>query len=452
MERLAFSVKTRKEGLFLPLLGSSGIGKSTFANNINFFYPLHFSQSIQHMEREITFTSLCHTVEIFKRELSTAPDKIIPIVIDHRESAPPTQQEMSEIKRFLRLPSEGHRCLILWPETNEMIANTMSQEYINITGKPAIPLPVNLLGPDRGMWKKLAKDTMEICNNGMDLSELGIDPETYDIRIFNTLGEYLRQISNDFGCLFIELINQTVVPTSLNIIFVSNSQDAGVLTQLTSSTRFGLLDGHALIASTPQSRIGLWWSNRRGLLIQTIFRLNAHTFCLTPTPTLDILVRYSEDRVKTIIKDSGITDVGDARICRDLSRSDLGKYLDGIQLSAMESRGTPAVLSSQAFTRLSNEFGFVSANDKVLNRAIKEGLFLYINRERSNATGAFCETKLEHFSLIPDIYYTFNDNSITTFELTWRTGNFLEGNRSVAAQFILTKLRDYATAFGWVAQ
>jgi hypothetical protein len=52
--------------------------------------------------------------------------------------------------------------------------------------------------------------------------------------------------------------------------------------------------------------------------------------------------------------------------------------------------------------------------------------------------------------LIPDVSIT-NDAVAHCVELAWRSGEYLrQKNRSDAAIYILTKLRNYAREMGWV--
>jgi hypothetical protein len=59
------------------------------------------------------------------------------------------------------------------------------------------------------------------------------------------------------------------------------------------------------------------------------------------------------------------------------------------------------------------------------------------------------ETGLGFVPLIPD-NAVVHDESVLCIEYAWRAGEFLTtGNRSTIAQYILTKLRNYARELGW---
>ncbi len=234
---------------------------------------------------------------------------------------------------------------------------------------------------------------------------------------------------------------------SIVIIFVSESADPGVLSQITSSAKYGLLDGHSLISVTPQSAIGKWWGQRRGLLTRTIVQLSASALCLPPSTASSCVRNFSDSM--PLFDDAGYRRYGQARGIQDLLRSDLGKFLTNAPMSRFEARGTPGNEATAAFQLLA-ESGFNLGRDKKLNEVMAAGIGLILAESEIPHERITAEEKLPFCPLIPDnaIYLP---NRVQCVEYTWRKGEFLASSkRSAVAQYILEKLKNYARELGWV--
>lgn len=88
-EQLALSIRARSEGFFLPIFGGSGVGKTTLTSNLSFFLPSYYENSIVYSNK-IDYDNLNDEINKVVKKLSADNEKIIPIVIDHRESNPPS--------------------------------------------------------------------------------------------------------------------------------------------------------------------------------------------------------------------------------------------------------------------------------------------------------------------------------------------------------------------------
>lgn len=140
---------------------------------------------------------------------------------------------------------------------------------------------------------------------------------------------------------------------------------------------------------------------------------------------------------------------GPARAVRDLKRSDLGKLIVGETISRHESRGNPAEDAGAAFQLLA-ESGFNLGRDKKLNYLMRDAVVALLEQENVSYKEAKAEEGLPFCPLIPD-NSILTDKGALCIEYTWRTGDFLaSNNRSAAAQYILTKLKNYARELGWV--
>jgi len=451
----ALSIKSRNEGLFVPMVGGSGAGKTTLASNLEHFSASDFTTSIQYTG-DVKYADLLEETQQFINTLAANNNKIIPINIDHREGSPPSSIEISEIKRFLRAPSPGARCIVFWPETNQNNANEIAKAYTEITGDAAISLPLIAKGPSPTAWPSIVKTTLEIANNINSLSDLGVDPDTYDPNQFATIGQFMRKISIDFNQNLQRLIASTQVPLTLVITFASESGDGGVLEKLCNSSRLGLLDASALVAATPNSVIGKWWNERKGILVQTILQLNAHAFALGPTSSITALRQHGDSDLKLDFQKMGLTAPGPKLLQQSFGRSNLGKFITGTLTSSTEDRGTPGDTSLTAF-KLIAEKGFTNGADKKLNHSMKEAITTFMNLEGVICLESKSEETLGFCPIIPDNHFLIESNdgqkSILCIEYTWRKEEFLNSHhKSEVAQYILEKLKNYSRELGWITE
>jgi hypothetical protein len=221
-----------------------------------------------------------------------------------------------------------------------------------------------------------------------------------------TLGAFLRKLSHDFNAHIKSFQAEFEKPISIAIVFASESSDPGVLSQLTSPSRYGLLDAHALVSVTPDSEIGRWWSTRRGLLTRTIVQLNAYALCLAPTAAASCIRNFADSM--ELFDTAGYKRYGAARGVRDLRRSDLGKTLCGVELSRFEARGTPGEDAAAAFQLLA-ESGFNLGKDKNLNHIMRLGVEAILKDAEVPFETASSEKQLQFCGLIPDNSICFQD-------------------------------------------
>jgi energy-coupling factor transporter ATP-binding protein EcfA2 len=446
--RAASSINIRGEGMLVPLSATSGSGKTTLANSLTIFFPDAYTPT-EIYTGEINYNSMNEVVKQARKEFSHDDRRIIPINIDHREGYPPTTSELSTIKRFLRAPSLGSRSIVVWPETDSGIAQEISEDYISIAGESVIGLPVSVRGPDPETWQDITLHTLKLSNPVPAVDELGISPYDYVPAKFENIGSFMRRISNDFAKYLDELLRATKTPLNLVIVYVSESYDAGVLSQLSSGAEYGLLDSHALLSATPGSMIGRWWSDRRGLLTQTIYKLNAHGFCLPPAASVAILRAYGPPDIIADLKSAGVGKRPPSRIHKYISRTDIGKYLVGDDTSAYETRGKPPEDAREAIALLASNNRFVHAKDKSLNAAMLDALRVYLEKSEIPFVSLTNEKKLGFCELIPDNAIE-TEQEVICLEYTWRSRDFLSSaKRSAVAQYALRKLKNYAVKLGW---
>lgn len=445
---LGIAIPARAEGVFAPMWAESGTGKTTLASNISAFLGEYFARTGFH-QGDVSVAQLEATVNEVKATLPNNDHRVIPVLIDDRESNPITDAELAAIKQFSRRDGTGSRSLILWPETSLETANEMAARYVEIVGQAPIELPMRLSGPERATWQSVATHTLRLVNGLSSLDDLGVDPKNYDPDQFASIGDLMRQVSIDFTRLVTELLSATERPVGLVVLIASSSSTAGILSQLTSGTELALLDPHALVDSTPESVIGKWWDHRRGLLTQLIVRLDARAFCAPPSLVIPILRRYADPSIRDNL--AAIVDQrSETELLTTFGRSDMGKFLAGETRAAFEMRGTPATTSETAFDLLVEQVGFSGGRDKLANRAVAEFLMVETLRQANGWDGVVAEQALPFAGIIPDIRID-RPGSYLCLEFTWRKGEFLgTAARSAVAQYLLTKLQNYGRELGWI--
>lgn len=337
-----------------------------------------------------------------------------------------------------------------WPETSGEIAKAIAESWRKVSGSPHVPLPIDVVGPDRSTWVETASNTLRLANADVgDLEALGVDPSTYDPAGYPSLGEFLREISGDFVSRVDELRGALEKPVQLYIAFCTSSTDEGLLSQLTNPTRYGFASANALLDATPDSDIGRFWKERRGLLVQFLVQMDVHVVSVFPPATIAAISQFGTGKSRDALVEAGVRNRGPASVHTTLSRSDLGRLLQGDVRSAAEARGTPVTTADDAFEYLSEIVGFGGGADKELNRAMTLAFDSYLASVDVPGVGR-AESGAPFGKLIPDALIERDDVNVC-IEYTWRKGHFLRKmHRSDIAGYVLTKVRNYATALEWL--
>lgn len=279
---------------------------------------------------------------------------------------------------------------------------------------------------------------------------MGVDPANYNPSEFSGLGAFLRRISSEFDDLRFKLQKETQIPISLVIVFPSESQEPGILSQITSSGRYGLLDPQALVGTTPGSEIGRWWARRRGLLTRAIVQLNAHALFLPATLSAHIVRQHGPEELQKTLEGMGWRSRGGELLASTLFNTDFGKFVLGKEIRAYEARGTPAGRSLDAYKAIA-AYGLTQGKDKELNGAVAAAIGAALGTVSHDIKNIKSEKKLDFCSLIPD-NSIYSPDGVLCVEYHWRSDDYLIAkNRSNCAQYILKKLRDYARQLGWTA-
>lgn len=446
--KVALHTRARGRGLFLPLYAPSGTGKTTLVSSLGTWLPKEFAATARLTGGEVTADRLGQALAALAQEyrLPDNESRILVVNVDDRESDPPTDKELSQIKGFLRQPGPGSRTVVVWPETSSDTAKSMARAFEERAGKSPVAIPVVVDGPVTAEWQGLAIATLKLANKLSRLEDIGVDPRNYDPSHYNTLGDFLDRVSEDFVGLLAELLASTRKPVRLVVSFVSESGNAGILGELTSGAKYGLLDADKLLSATPNSVIGKWWAIRAGLLVQTIVRLEARAVFVTPSLAIPIIRRFGPEPAADILDTLGFKPKAPSDISTYFDRSEFGRLLKHQESATAEIRGNPAHDTRVGYGLLAQEYGLGSGNDKKLNQAIGD----YLTAAQSELGVPTCERKLPHIPLIPDLALDGEDET-TCVELHWRSGDFLTTtNRSEIAQYILKKLKAYAVEFAWV--
>lgn len=443
-ELVAMGVLKSSEGSFIPVHGITGSGKTTFLSNLSYYNPNIYFRTVE-FTGEINYDELSNIIDYTNFNTEFVDNKVLPIIVDHRESNPPDENELSEIKRFLRKDKNGKQAILFWLFTNKEKAEYTSKEYIRISGKQPVDIPLYFIGVDRNLWGNIAELTIRIVNRLEDTEGLGIDFNVEVKKEHRSVGEYLRHLSLLVTARSYELLHANKIPISVNIVFISESSDQGILGSLTSSSRYGLASHQALLGATRNSSIGRWWKGKEAILSQAILTLDVRIVHLTPTAVISILAKYGDDETKALLGTWGIKNPGPTVLVRNFENSDYGKILIGTEIDVHEARGAAGVRSNENFKRLA-EHGFTSGQDKIYNKAIAKAIEqLYLDNFIEHAE-IVAEKKLMELPIIPDILVTKNDRLVAN-EFAWRSGEFnTSGHRADIAFYVLNKIKGYHEA------
>lgn len=447
--RVALHMKAKGRGVFLPLHARSGTGKTTLVSTLATWLPREFAITARLAGGEVSADRLRQAVDAAAQDhgLPANEKRILVVNVDDRESDPPSDKELSQIKGFLREDGPGSRTLVVWPETSDKNADAMARSFEERAGRSPVDIPVRVAGPIDEEWQGLAIETLKLANGLSSLEALGVDPRNYDPEESHTLGDFLDQVSADFVELLADLLRATRKPVRVVIVFASESGNAGVLGELTGSARYGLFDADRLLSATPNSVVGRWWASRAGLLVQTIVHLDARGVFITPSLALPIVRRYGPKEAIDVLETLDFKPRPPSEISTYFDRSEFGRLLQRFDSPTAETRGNPAHDARAGFALLASEYGFGSGNDKKLNRAVGD----FLEAAQSELGETVIEQRLEHLPLIPDLAIDGIDES-TCLEFHWRSGDFLTTtNRSEIAQYILKKLKSYAVESGWAS-
>lgn len=171
--RFGLAARQSGEGALVPCFGPTGAGKTTLARNLSFFLPEDFAETVNY-EGPISFEGL--TTALAERTVALSDKRVVPLCIDHREGAAPTDEELSAIKRLAR--TQKPPVLVLWLETSHERARSIAERWVSITGSAVVDIPIHIQGPTRPTWTSIAVSTIEICNGlpANEAVELGVDP------------------------------------------------------------------------------------------------------------------------------------------------------------------------------------------------------------------------------------------------------------------------------------
>jgi energy-coupling factor transporter ATP-binding protein EcfA2 len=140
-ERIALAVQTRDEGMLVPAFGRSGIGKTTLLDNLTHFLPQQYSQTLNY-QGDISFDALEHAAGEFTHGYPLSETRVFPINVDHRENAPPSDRQLADIKRFLRVSTCSVRPIIIWSDTSEQNTRDITTRYTKVAGENPVDLPI----------------------------------------------------------------------------------------------------------------------------------------------------------------------------------------------------------------------------------------------------------------------------------------------------------------------
>ncbi|MCR6790493.1 hypothetical protein [Bacillus paranthracis] len=426
-------MESSNRGSFLILKGKSGCGKSTFLKTLDIFIE------------DIEIRTILNDMDLVQsiNNLTSSQYKLRIVVIEGRESLlESSSREINDaihsINRFVR-SKNGKNTLLVWPCNDENIIEELVSTADNIGGTALLDLDetyFEFYGPDKIHFLEIAKQTVELLNNGKSLLDFGITDQTALslINDVDTIGKYLKRINKTIRAnkKFVESLVKRE-PCKMWVLVLAGNEpdkDVGALTKgeyLTADVNRMLVSTDANIVHELKK-----YPDKIGVLANYF---DCRIIYIPIVTTLSIIRDFSGQKLREILKQNHLTDKGDGSGLDRLLNSELANMINSdYKLKARKGKTGPNSIS--AFEKLTE---IASKNDKILNKTFGEalqaaGLIEDFKAEVNLGSGLTRRTDLVCKTNIGEI----------RLEFMWRKST----SQAAIANYTLTKLYNYGRAVG----
>ena len=435
IEELYEEMGSSGRGSFLILKGKSGCGKTTFLKTLNIF--------LEDVETETITNDMDLVESINKLDVSNKSMRIV--IVEGRESIIDSSNSeinnaIHTINRFIR-SKKGKNTLIVWPCNNDDIIEVLVDTSQIIGGTSLLGLEetyFDFSGPEKSDYIKIAKQTVELLNNGKTILDFGIgDNEANSIiNEVSTIGEYLKKINK-----LITKNKKTVRQLSKKenckmwvIVLAANepSKDVEALTK----GEFLDADIQRLMVSTNANIVEdlKKYPQHIGLLANY---LDCKIIYMPIVTALSIVRTYASDSLIDIMKKKNMGTQKDIDIENRVLNTEL------VRMIRLDSKlkgigGKTGPNSIVAFEKLTD---IASKNDRILNATFGEAL---------KCQGIIDEYKLEQnfgegLTRRTDLLCKIGSENLR-LEFMWRK----KTSKAEISNYTLTKIYNYGKALGFL--
>ncbi|ORJ94242.1 hypothetical protein A6F58_17305 [Prescottella equi] len=429
-------LRAARRGGFAVMRGEPGAGKSTFLDTVHLFREGVVTERIAQDEDLPGRLAL----------LAPSSDERI-VVIEGREalldvSEAALEASMHAINTFVRSEA-GQNTLVVWPTNTDPLMESLVALGSRLGGKALMGHDggtVKFSGPQQNSFVEIAERTIAALNDGASLSALGISEErAWELaKSESTIGDYL-------GLVRRELVrNDARVKKLLKkeqfrlwVVVIAGNDVEGDVAALTRGG-FAYADVDRLVNSTGANIVQELKKHPDDLgILGTV--LDVKVLHLDVYAALAIARQYADDKLRDTMRAETLSVKKDPQADSRLTASELGLITSGKSLGTRRRGMKPRSNTKAAFEGLAR---IARTADGSLNRAIGEALVsagLVDSYEIEKPLG----TTLRYDS---DIFVMRSGEPIR-IEVMWRTST----GRAEIANYVLTKLGNYAKAIGLIA-
>lgn len=438
IDDLADEMHASLRGTFLILKGSSGSGKSTFANTVGMF------------REGVETVNLPRSQDIAAEldKLKPVTGSLRVVILEGREAITDIQQEALEkaihaINQFARTPA-GRMTVVVWLVNKDDLASNLAKLAGDLGGEALVGLgdPIYMFsGPAKDQYTDIANRTLALLNQGENLNDLGIgDDRVYDILNESpTIGNFLARIrlelvKNRKGLAILVSKEQCRVW----FIVIAGNEPEGDVDGLTRGTVFSA-DIDRMLSVTEANIVSELKSYPEKIgLLGTFF--DARILYLPIITALSVARSYGNPALKARMVAEGMATSPDSDSLERLRESSLGLSFSKSVIGPRKVGGKAGTNTVAAYEKIAK---IASTNDALLNIAVAEalkqaGLIDSYKHEQDFGNGLTRRT---------DIVAQTSDGTVR-LEFMWRKTT----GRAAIANYVLTKLFNYGKAISYLKQ
>lgn len=422
-------------GSFLILLGNSGSGKTTFLRTLNLFIE---NVEILTISNEMDIRS-----EISKFAESEYELRVV--IIEGRESILDMSNvevttAIHAINSFIR-SVKGKKSLVVWPCNDKDIVDNLVETSRTVGGTSLLGLEntyFSFEGPDKSQFVHIAKQTVELLNNGKTLLDFGITDEIADsyVNDASTIGEYLKLINSAVRKNKNFVRNLKVKDhCKMWVIVLGQNQPSKDVEALTKG-EFLDADIQRLLVSTGANLVQDLKKIPDKIALLSNY-LDTKIIYIPIIDALSIVRNYANDDLKSVMKTKGMSLKKDAQIGERLQNSELVRMIQ-MDTKLMGKKGVTGSNSLNAFGKL---LEISETNDRLLNdafgRALQENGYIEEYLTEQNFGGGLTRRT--------DLLCKISGKELR-LEFMWRKNT----SKAEIANYTLTKLYNYGRALGFI--
>lgn len=433
-------IKASGRGAFWILRGQTGSGKSTFLNTVHLFREGVETSSI------LAEDSISESLSKFRAR----SDKHLSIlVVEGREARKDVSNESLEtdlhaINGFIR-SKNGNHTLVVWQcNTDDLETRliTLAQE-IGGSSLLGIDSPsYKFSGVPKDRYQEVANRTIAVLNEGASLISFGISEDLARdlVEKSETIGTYLTFIRKEL-LKNKQTISQLLVKERCRVwtlVIAGNEPDKDVAALTRGSASIADID--RLVVSTNANIVKELknYPEKIGILATM---LDARIIHLPISTALSNVRQFANEDLRNLMRGRQMHVNSERQTTRSIEQSDLARAFYSRSIEPNRTKGSPIGNNTKvAFTKLME---IAQKKDEMLNKAIGESL---------KANGIIQDFILEHafkgnLDLKTDLFcICMNDHEPVRLEIMWRT----KAGRADIAIYVLTKLRNYGKAIGYL--